>query len=88
MSLSVMEAKHKVPPEYDSGAYWLVAGKWPRDIKDFDEVVQLDMQYIVLGILKDIKSILLLTVGIVITGKGFQMTKKTVTMKIYIKGET
>ena len=40
------------------------------DIKDFDEVVQLDMQYIDnWSILKDIK-ILLLTVGIVITGKG------------------
>jgi lipopolysaccharide/colanic/teichoic acid biosynthesis glycosyltransferase len=47
---------------------WQVSGR--SDIKDFDEVVQLDMQYIDnWSILKDIK-ILLLTVGIVITGKG------------------
>ena len=47
---------------------WQVSGR--SDIKDFDEVVQLDMQYIDnWSILKDIK-ILLMTVGIVITGKG------------------
>ena len=39
-------------------------------VKDFDEVVKLDMQYIDdWSILKDIK-ILLLTIGVVLTGKG------------------
>ena len=59
-----------MPSEYDPGltGLWQVSGR--SDIKDFDEVVQLDMQYIDnWSILKDIK-ILLLTVGIVITGKG------------------
>ena len=47
---------------------WQISGR--SDIKDFDEVVQLDMQYIDdWSILKDIK-ILLLTIGVVLTGKG------------------
>ena len=64
------EAKHKCRLSMTPGltGLWQVSGR--SDIKDFDEVVQLDMQYIDnWSILKDIK-ILLLTVGIVITGKG------------------
>lgn len=64
------EAKHKCRLSMTPGltGLWQVSGR--SDIKDFDEVVQLDMQYIDnWSILKDIK-ILLMTVGIVITGKG------------------
>ena len=64
------EVKHKCRLSMTPGltGLWQVSGR--SDIKDFDEVVQLDMQYIDnWSILKDIK-ILLMTVGIVITGKG------------------
>lgn len=64
------EAKHKCRLSMTPGltGLWQVSGR--SDIRDFDEVVQLDMQYIDnWSILKDIK-ILLMTVGIVITGKG------------------
>ena len=62
------EAKHKCRLSPGLTGLWQVSGR--SDIKDFDEVVQLDMQYIDnWSILKDIK-ILLMTVGIVITGKG------------------
>ena len=47
---------------------WQISGR--SDIKDFDEVVRLDMQYIDnWSILKDIK-ILILTVKVVLTGRG------------------
>ena len=47
---------------------WQISGR--SDIKDFDEVVQLDMEYIDnWSILKDIK-ILIKTVGVVFLGKG------------------
>ena len=47
---------------------WQVSGR--SDIKNFDEVVKLDMQYIDnWSILEDIK-ILFKTVGVVLTGKG------------------
>ena len=47
---------------------WQISGR--SDIRDFDEVVRLDMQYIDnWSILKDIK-ILILTVKVVLTGRG------------------
>lgn len=47
---------------------WQVSGR--SDIKDFDEVVKLDMQYIDnWSLLEDIK-IILKTIGVVLTGKG------------------
>ncbi|MFQ9650193.1 MAG: sugar transferase [Enterocloster sp.] len=47
---------------------WQISGR--SDIKDFDEVVKLDLQYIEnWSILLDIK-IILLTVGVVFRGKG------------------
>ncbi len=56
MSLSVMKGIIKVPPEYDSRTYWLWQVSGRSDVKDFDEVFQLDMQYIDnWSILKDIK---------------------------------
>lgn len=64
------EAKHKCRLSMTPGltGLWQISGR--SDIKDFDEVVQLDMQYIDnWSILKDIK-ILLMTVGVVLTGKG------------------
>ena len=64
------EAKHKCRLSMTPGltGLWQISGR--SDIKDFDEVVQLDMQYIDdWSILKDIK-ILLLTIGVVLTGKG------------------
>lgn len=57
--------------EYDTGTY-PGSGRSAdeSDIKDFDEVVRLDMQYIDnWSILTDIK-ILLLTVKVVLTGRG------------------
>lgn len=64
------ESKHKCRLSMTPGltGLWQISGR--SDIKDFDEVVQLDMQYIDgWSILKDIK-ILLLTIGVVFTGKG------------------
>ena len=64
------EAKHKCRLSMTPGltGLWQISGR--SDIKNFDEVVQLDMQYIDdWSILKDIK-ILLLTVLVVFTGKG------------------
>lgn len=64
------EAKHKCRLSMTPGltGMWQISGR--SDIKDFDEVVKLDMQYIDdWTILKDIK-ILILTVLVVITGKG------------------
>ena len=47
---------------------WQVSGR--SDIKDFDEVVKLDMQYIDnSSFLLDVK-IILLTIGVVLFGKG------------------
>ena len=47
---------------------WQISGR--SDVKDFDEVVKLDMQYIDnWSILKDIK-ILILTVWVVLAGRG------------------
>lgn len=64
------EAKHKCRLSMTPGltGLWQISGR--SDIKDFDEVVKLDMQYIDdWTILKDIK-ILILTVWVVIIGKG------------------
>lgn len=64
------EAKHKCRLSMTPGltGLWQISGR--SDIKDFDEVVQLDMQYIDgWSILKDIK-ILLMTIWVVLTGKG------------------
>ena len=64
------EAKHKCRLSMTPGltGLWQVSGR--SDIKDFDEVVRMDMEYIDnWTIWKDIK-ILLLTVKVVFTGKG------------------
>lgn len=64
------EAKHKCRLSMTPGltGLWQISGR--SDIKDFDEVVKLDMQYIDnWSILKDIK-ILILTVKVVLTGRG------------------
>ena len=64
------EAKHKCRLSMTPGltGLWQISGR--SDIKDFDQVVKLDMQYIDnWSILKDIK-ILLRTVVVVIAGKG------------------
>jgi len=64
------EAKHKCRLSMTPGltGLWQISGR--SDIKDFDEVVKLDMQYIDnWSILKDIK-ILILTIWVVLTGKG------------------
>lgn len=64
------EAKHKCRLSMTPGltGLWQISGR--SDIKDFDEVVKLDMQYIDnWSILQDIK-ILILTVWVVLTGKG------------------
>lgn len=64
------EAKHKCRLSMTPGltGMWQISGR--SDIKDFDEVVKLDMQYIDnWTILKDIE-ILILTVFVVLTGKG------------------
>ena len=63
-------AKHKCRLSMTPGltGLWQISGR--SDIKDFDEVVRLDMQYIDnWSILKDIK-ILILTVKVVLTGRG------------------
>ena len=64
------EAKHKCRLSMTPGltGLWQISGR--SDIKDFDEVVKLDMQYIDnWSILTDIK-ILIMTVWVVLTGKG------------------
>lgn len=64
------EVKHKCRLSMTPGltGLWQISGR--SDIKDFDEVVRLDMQYIDnWSILKDIK-ILILTVKVVLTGRG------------------
>ncbi|WP_313151780.1 sugar transferase [Lacrimispora sp.] len=64
------EAKHKCRLSMTPGltGLWQISGR--SNIKDFDEVVNLDMQYIDnWSILKDIK-ILILTVWVVLTRKG------------------
>ena len=64
------EAKHKCRLSMTPGltGLWQISGR--SDIKGFDEVVRLDMQYIDnWSILKDIK-ILILTVKVVLTGRG------------------
>lgn len=64
------EAKHKCRLSMTPGltGLWQISGR--SDIKDFDEVVKLDMQYIDnWSIMKDIK-ILLMTVYVVFAGKG------------------
>lgn len=64
------EAKHKCRLSMTPGltGLWQISGR--SDIKDFDEVVKLDMQYIDnWSILQDIK-ILILTVWVVLAGKG------------------
>lgn len=64
------EAKHKCRLSMTPGltGMWQISGR--SDIKDFDEVVKLDMQYIDdWTILKDIK-ILLMTVKVVLLGRG------------------
>ncbi|WP_367566869.1 sugar transferase [Lacrimispora sp.] len=64
------EAKHKCRLSMTPGltGLWQISGR--SNIKDFDEVVKLDMQYIDnWSILKDIK-ILILTVWVVLMGKG------------------
>ena len=64
------EAKHKCRLSMTPGltGLWQISGR--SDIKDFDQVVQLDMQYIDnWSISKDIK-ILLKTVGVVLMGRG------------------
>ena len=67
---NLYEPRHKVRLAIKPGitGMWQVSGR--SDIKDFDEVVRLDMQYIDnWSILKDIK-ILILTVKVVLTGRG------------------
>ncbi len=64
------EAKHRCRLSMTPGltGLWQVSGR--SDIKDFDEVVKLDMEYIDnWSIWKDIK-ILFLTIKVVISGKG------------------
>lgn len=64
------ESKHKCRLSMTPGmtGLWQISGR--SDIKDFDEVVKLDMQYIDnWSIQQDIK-IILLTVGVVFGGKG------------------
>lgn len=64
------EAKHKARLSMTPGltGLWQISGR--SDIKDFEDVVKLDMQYIDnWSILQDIK-ILLLTVKVVLTGRG------------------
>lgn len=64
------EAKHRCRLSMTPGltGLWQVSGR--SDIKDFDEVVKLDMEYIDnWNIWKDIR-ILLLTVKVVVSGKG------------------
>lgn len=64
------EAKHKCRLSMTPGltGMWQISGR--SDIKDFDEVVKLDMQYIDdWTILKDIK-ILILTIWVVLARKG------------------
>ena len=64
------EAKHKCRLSMTPGltGLWQISGR--SDIKDFDEVVRLDMQYIDnWSIIKDIE-ILILTVFVVLTKKG------------------
>jgi len=64
------EAKHKCRLSMTPGltGLWQISGR--SDIKDFDEVVKLDMQYIDnWSLLKDIK-ILILTVWVVLTRRG------------------
>ena len=64
------EAKHKCRLSMTPGmtGLWQISGR--SDIKDFEEVVKLDMEYIDhWSILKDVK-IILLTVKVVLTGKG------------------
>lgn len=64
------EAKHKCRLSMTPGltGLWQISGR--SDIKDFDEVVRLDMQYIDnWSILTDIK-ILILTVWVVLAGRG------------------
>ena len=64
------EAKHKCRLSMTPGLTGLLQISGRSDIKDFDEVVKLDMQYIDnWSIRKDIK-ILLKTVLVVLTGKG------------------
>ena len=66
------EAKHKCRLSMIPGltGLWQISGR--SRVKDFDQVVKLDMQYIDnWSILLDIK-IILLTVGVVIKGKGSQ----------------
>lgn len=64
------EAKHKCRLSMTPGltGMWQISGR--SNIKDFDEVVKLDMQYIDnWSILQDIK-ILIMTVKVVLTGQG------------------
>lgn len=64
------EVKHKCRLSMTPGltGLWQISGR--SNIKDFDEVVKLDMEYIDdWSILKDIK-ILVLTIWVVFTGKG------------------
>jgi lipopolysaccharide/colanic/teichoic acid biosynthesis glycosyltransferase len=64
------EAKHRCRLSMTPGltGLWQVSGR--SDIKDFDEVVRLDMEYIDnWSIWKDIR-ILLLTVKVVVSGQG------------------
>lgn len=64
------ESKHRCRLSMTPGltGLWQVSGR--SDIKDFDEVVRLDMEYIDnWSIWKDIR-ILLLTVKVVVSGQG------------------
>ena len=64
------DAKHKCRLSMTPGltGLWQISGR--SNIKDFDEVVKLDMQYIDnWSILQDVK-IIILTVWVVLTGKG------------------
>jgi len=64
------EAKHKCRLSMTPGltGLWQISGR--SDIKDFDEVVKLDMQYIDnWSVLQDIK-ILILTVWVVLVRRG------------------
>ena len=66
------EAKHKCRLSMIPGltGLWQITGR--SQVKDFDQVVKLDMQYIDnWSIFLDIK-IILLTIGVVIKGKGSQ----------------